>query len=373
MNAGGELLLYGVFRKLVEYDLRLGVNDYLDAIRALEMQVRDSAVGRPPERNALRRLCQVLWARSPEETRLIDAIFESIPAPSPGDVHAFTNLLRSWSGDEPSAGGELTADRPELRPAGGGDDQSVQGPQAIAIEIQAAGEAGGIPLPYPALPPFNHDTYVMEPQTIVSSRALAVLWRRYRRMIRRGPLTELDVTATVEARCLQGTITRPVFRAGRVNRAKLLILADVSPSMAPWRPFLDAVARSLALSRLQEARIFYFANVPGRSFFRSPALTGALPSGKVFEAFEGAGLLIIGDAGAVRGYLHRQRVTRTATFLESIRRHVRAVVWVNPMPRSRWKGTSAEAIASCRSATFLPLAVPCLIHAVDILRGVKGA
>jgi uncharacterized protein with von Willebrand factor type A (vWA) domain len=371
MTAGGDLLLYGVFRKLVEYNVPLGVSDYLDAIRALDMQVRDRLIERATERDALRRVCHVLWARSAEEARLIDAIFESIPPPPADELQAFDDLLRRRSADAP-AGDARRTETAERRRARAGDEQPASA-QDIGVEIQAAGAAGGVPLPYPVLPPSSREAYVTEPQTVVSARALAVLWRRYRRMIRRGPATELDVAGTVAACCRMGTITRPVLRPGRVNRAKLLILADVSPSMAPWRPFLDAVARSLALSRLHDAAILYFANVPGKSLFGSPMLADATPSRKVFEAFAGAGLLVFGDAGAVRGYVHRQRVSRTTAFLDEARRRSRAVVWVNPMPAARWKGTSAEAIASSRGATFLPLELTSLIRAVDILRGVKGA
>ncbi len=46
--------------------------------------------------------------------------------------------------------------------------------------------------------------------------------------------------------------------------------------------------------------------------------------------------------------------------------------WINPMPSSRWAGTTAEPIATSKGATFLPLNVASLIRAVDILRGVKS-
>jgi uncharacterized protein with von Willebrand factor type A (vWA) domain len=245
-------------------------------------------------------------------------------------------------------------------------------PETVRVDIRAAGETGGVPLPYPVLPAVASETYVMEPQAVISPRALAVLWRRYRRMVRSGAAAELDVDATIDARCRLGTIDRPVLRAPKVNRARLLILADVSPSMAPWRPFLDALARSLALSRLQDARMLYFTNVPGRAFFRLPTLTDAIRAEQVFKRFEGAGLLILSDGGAARGYSNRQRVARTTAFVETAHRRARAVVWVNPMPRFRWKNTSAEAIAGSRAASFLPLDVASLIRAVDILRGVKS-
>jgi len=141
--------------------------------------------------------------------------------------------------------------------------------------------------------------------------------------------------------------------------------------MAPWRPFLDALAQSMALSRLPAAEILYFANVPKRTLFRSTALSGGVPADAVFDRHGGAGLLIISDAGAARGYFSRQRLQQTAKFLAHANR-ARAVVWINPMPRPRWRDTTADHISADRNATFLPLDIASLIRAVDVLRGAKA-
>jgi uncharacterized protein with von Willebrand factor type A (vWA) domain len=349
----------------------LGIADYLDAIRALNMQMSDPAVYEQPGRDVLQRLCRILWARGAEEARLIDSIFASIPPPTQDDIDTVTKLMTGLS--LPRQGPRLStrADRGDQPHGDVAKDEETR-TQSIAVEIQTRGQADGVPLPQPVLPALRRDIYVMDPQTVVSARTLATLWRRYRRMMRSGPRTELDVDKTIDAICRAGMIEQPVLRAGRINRARLLILADVSPSMAPWRPFLEAVARSLPLSRLQDGRILYFANVPRRSLFRSPNLADAEPVERVLEQFAGAGLLILSDGGAARGYLSRQRVAETKAFVERANQHARAIVWLNPMPRPRWKATSAAAIASTPAASFLTLDVPALIRAVDILRGAKS-
>ena len=145
------------------------------------------------------------------------------------------------------------------------------------MSFEPVSDGGGVLAALSGVCPTLSETFVMQPQTVMSPRVLAVLWRRYRRMVRSGPRTELDLEATIAERVRRGIIDRPMLRPRRANSARLLILADVSPSMSAWGPFLDALATSLVLSRLQSARLLYFVNVPRQSLFTSPARTEATP------------------------------------------------------------------------------------------------
>jgi uncharacterized protein with von Willebrand factor type A (vWA) domain len=372
------LLLYGVFRRLLERRVPLGVSDYLDALRLLERQVAHGDITEVARRASLRRVCEVLWARSPEEVRLIDRALDEIAPPQPEDVQWLTNLLddaREAPAVARPSGQRVASTQTTLDPVtvqASGTTTAVAAP-SVAVSFESVKGAGGVPLPYPVLPAGAPGTFVLQPQTVIAARALAVLWRRYRRMSRAGARTELDVEATIAEWTRRGVIDRPALRARRVNRARLLILADASPSMAPWRPFLDAVAQSVRLSRLQSAEMFYFANVPRRSLFATADLGGATPADKVYSRFAGASLLVFSDAGAARGFLTRMRVAQTHTFLADANRRMQSVVWVNPMPRDRWDKTTAAALAASSGVTFLPLDQTSMIRAVDVLRGIKAS
>jgi uncharacterized protein with von Willebrand factor type A (vWA) domain len=375
MTREGPLLLHGVFRELVRNQLPLGVSDYLDALRALQVQLgRETA---PPSlgRESLRRLCHVMWARSPGEVRLIDRIFSSIPPPGDDEISAVQPLIE---GAVPSltplarpGTDSRDAGDPDRAPAVGRGAQAAAGQQEVAVSFEPVAQGGGVALPHPVVSARGAETFVMQPQTVMSPRALAVLWRRYRRMVRTGPRTELDVDATVKEKSRRGILHQPVMRSPRTNTARLLILADASPSMSAWRPFLEALATSLTLSRLPAVRLLYFANVPRRSLFASPDLTGAVAAQKVYDAFADAALLFVSDGGAARGFLNRSRVEQTRRFLSAANRQMRSVVWINPMPPGRWRGTTAEASASGTTTVVLPLTQPAMIRAVDILRGAR--
>ena len=374
MSREPALLLYGVFRALVEQRVPLGVGDYLDAMRAIELQLAPGELLEAPSRPQLLRICEILWTRTPEEVRLLHRLFDSIEPPEPGEVTALQTVLEPLAplGPKPGATGPRSA-QPTAAP---GEVNTSTTPtstgEALGVSFESRSGGAGVPLPSPVLPAHNKATFVLQPQTVLPARALAVLWRRYRRMVRSGPRTELDLDATIAERVRRGIIDRPVLRPRRVNNARLLILADASPSMAPWRPFLDALAQSLHLSRVHGAQLWYFVNVPRRSLFATPALTGGRAAKDVFRRYAGAAMLVVGDGGAARGFLNRTRVAQTTSFLADANRRMRSVVWVNPMPTTRWEDTSAAALAAAGGATFLPLDFTSMIRAVDVLRGVKA-
>ena len=78
-------------------------------------------------------------------------------------------------------------------------------------------------------------------------------------------------------------------------------------------------------------------------------------------------MLLVSDAGAARGDYDEQRVEDTKKFLEKLHQYTYLYAWINPLPHSRWKGTTAEDIAC-----FVPmysLNRDGLNDAINILRG----
>lgn len=378
-------LLHGLFRELVAQGVPIGTRDYLDGLRALAAGYGSSPDGQG-ERQALARLAQTLWARSDEEHRLIARWFAHIPATpadllaavdatlahldaaradTPGTVGTTTPAPPASTGSPAAAPGGHTPDNPAMAP---GDDPAT--PRA-RISFSSVQEGTGLPVPRLPLSPALGEDYVLHPQALIKPRDLTVLWRRYRRGTRGGPRTELDIDATVEERCRRGLLLRPACRPRRSNAARLLILADTSPSMDPWRPFLASLAESLPFGRLARAETGYFSNLPRRQLYARPDLRDPQPLGDVLRRFNGAGLLIVSDAGSARGYLNRRRANQTADLLDELLTHCPAIVWLNPMPRARWAGTTAELIAANTRVPMLPLDATHLLRAIDILRGNK--
>ena len=382
-------LLLGLFRELQANGVPVGVRDYLDGLRALALctgadadpALRD-AFGRPA-RGSLRDLALALWARSDEERRLITRWFDVLPEPADALVQALDACLETLDTPEDTAAaapGDLPV-RPATPPpdltagAGATPPPSAAAPDAAPlprarIAFGAAREGSGLPLPrLDAAPPIA-EAYVLQPQPPVGLRDLAVLWRRYRRTTRNGPRSELDLAATLRERCRRGILCRPVCRPRRGNSARLLILADASPSMDPWRPLFAGLAASLPLGRLAQAGLHYFANLPQARLYATPSLDRSEDLDALLRRHAGAGLLIVSDAGSARGALNRRRARQTVDFLDAARRRFAQVVWLNPMPRHRWAGTTAALIAA-GPVPMLPLDAPQLLRAIDLLRGTR--
>jgi hypothetical protein len=356
--------LLDLFERLIQRGAALGMRDYLDALRALE----GGHGGCEPAR--LRRLCEILWSRTEEERRTIAQWFEAI-TPLPDDALTCLNELPSPR-PEPSAPGEPAANPDGLDPAA--ERSGPPAPRA-RVSFAAAAAEQGLGLPRLEASPILVDTYVLRPRPLMPMRQLALLWRRLRRRQRLGVKQELDLPASVPRRCELGVLQRPVLRPCRSNTAKLLVLADTSPSMAPWLPFLQVLESSLAHGRLGDFALRCFSNVPG-STLQGSALLEAAPPGpegrqEVLRRFAGAAVLVVSDAGSARGGHSRRRVRRTKAFLESATRWGCRLVWINPMPESRWSGTSAERIAAEGPVLMLPLDGANLSRAVDSLLGAR--
>lgn len=368
-------LLLGLFRELKANGVPVGVRDYLDGIEALRLGFGLDG------RAALRDLAIALWGRSDEERRVINRWFDVLPAPDDALAATIDDQLERLDtpASEPTGAPATAATQPPAQPGATATPAPAPGLSAEATATQAerarvsfaaAREGSGLPIPRLASAPAIDEDYVLTPQPLISPRDMAVLWRRYRRSTRHGPRTEMDLAATLRERCRRGLLCRPVCRPRRSNSARLLILADASPSMDPWRPFLATLAESQPLGRLARAELRYFSNQPRRQLYATPSLTQPESRDDVLRRHAGAALLVVSDAGSARGALNRRRAIQTADFLDEARRLFPTAVWLNPMPRQRWAGTTAGLIAD-GPVPMLPVDAPHLLRAIDILRGNK--
>lgn len=350
-----ELVLRGVFVHLVEHGFRLGVRDYLDALRAL----RGGFGGHG--RHGLLRLCQTLWARTESEARTVALAFGRIPIPTAEDVAGLTGV----PGPE-----ERPRDRVPPHPGRerGNDGTADPGDgRALGVSFAPASH-DGLGLPRAQASPASDEMFILTPRPVMPLRTLVIAWRRFRAASRTGPPVELDLDATVAAKCRTGLLEAPVLVPARRNLARMVVLMDASPSMQPWQGFGEALEASLGQGQLGEWALRYFDNVPD-VLYRDDRLLWPETLDHALRAHAGSTLLVISDAGAARGTRSRARIRATVAFLSGAHPRWRPAAWINPMPRARWKGTSAEEIARLRGVSMFELSEEGLVQAVDVLRG----
>ena len=204
----------------------------------------------------------------------------------------------------------------------------------------------------------------------VTQRQMKQVWRYLRRPVREGKPTELDVEATVNQIGQQGLSLEIVLVPPRVNRAELLIIIDQDGSMVTFHALSHCLAKTaLGGGRLGRTGIYYFHNCPIEYLYRDRYHQEAELISNVLthSCSERTAVLIFSDAGAARGGYSEERYELTQEFLTQLQKRVRHIVWLNPIPRKRWLGTTAGEIA--RLIPMFELNRPGLQDAISVLRG----
>lgn len=353
--------LEGLFRYLVRAGFKLSIRDYQDALKALRAGY---GIG---TRDKLKWLCQTLWARSNEELRQLDQLFLSFPFPSAEQVEKLAAENDKTS--EPERPGSSPASmlpRKKDRTEPVADDKP-----AIALEFGPPSQQG-IALTSANAKPQPDELFILNERPMVSLRSLIIIWRRFRTAKREGPAVELDLEATIQEQSRHGRLPQPVLVPARRNQARLVILIDVSNSMLPWAGFQKLMVQSLRKGHFGRAAVYYFHNTPLEVLYKKETLTKPVPIERVLQENQGSTLMIYSDAGAARGFMRRDRIEESREFLGRVRREWQPIVWMNPMPRLRWRYSSADGISHLSHHTMLQLTEEGLIRAIDVLRGKQG-
>lgn len=204
----------------------------------------------------------------------------------------------------------------------------------------------------------------------VTQRQMKRSWRYLNRRVREGICTELDLEATIQQIGQQGILLEPVLVPRRVNRAEIWLLFDQDGSMVPFHPFSQRlIETALRGGRLGQTGIYYFHNCPVEYLYQDPYHQEAQRIDDLLTGMTSnrLGVLIFSDAGAARGGLNPERVDLTVAFLHQLKQKIRYISWLNPLPRSRWLGTTAGEIA--RFVPMFEVSRAGLDGAIDVLRG----
>ncbi len=358
-----ELLLIELFSQLREAGFPLGIGEYKLLLEALQKGFGTS------DRTSLYRLCKTLWVKSAEDKRLFDYHFELIVKESQEAIPAIPEKPANSAPKTEDSGTIETA--PKLTEQTSERIISAPHPElieAIEDEVQAAKAVMQATNKYEAT---SDRQFILTSEYFpVTRRQMKQSWRYLRRPVREGPPVELDVEATVNQIGRQGILLSPVLVPRRVNRSQLLLLIDRDGSMVPFHDLSQRLAETAVRGgRLGNAGIYYFQNCPVDYLYHDPYQLEAEKIDRLLANLrpEKSAMLIFSDAGAARGGYSEERVELTAAFLQQIKAKVRYVAWLNPMPESRWEGTTAGKVA--RLVPMFEMARRGLQEAIGLLRG----
>jgi len=356
------LPLLGVFTRLrQDHGLPLGMDEYRLALEALHggFGVADRA--------ALAWLCATLWAATPEEAGLVRRVLDEELAAFAATTQPAAPLPPPDSPAKKDPPEETPPDVPIGDPPVPPDPLPKPGPLRLPDTPTMLPTAGGSPAEGPERGrPRGYSRAMYYP---VTDRQMKQGWRALRRPVNEGYSDEVDVPATVQAIERSGVLLEPARLPRRVNRAELVLLVDQGGSMVPFH-FLSRqlIATAARGGRLGRTGVYYFHDYPDRYLYRDPARVEAVALDRALAALsERTAVLIVSDAGAARGHLDAERVAATAEFLARLRGAVRYYAWLNPLPNSRWAGTSAGPIAA--QVPMFEMSQSGLAAALSTLRG----
>ena len=337
--------------------LKLGISEYMAACAAAE----EADFG--ANEATLQDTLKLLWCYSVVDSSQFDSIWQSVLA----QVQAQRRRRPPFPGRR-----EVSSPRTERQVEPLTQPQSPIAPQPVTQpERRPEPELKALPVQAPTLFMPEEEMATLQAYYPISRRSLVYNWRYLRRPVADGPKTVLDIDATVQQATRQGFYLAPVYRSKVRNAARLWLLIDQNGSMTPFHHFTrDLVETAKQESSLapENVEVFYFQNVPAGSVFRDPYLTkSVLLAEALAPCNESTSVLVVSDGGAARGYRMKDRVRGTIRFLQQLKRYTTLLAWLNPMPESRWEGSSAEVIA--QSISMFQMDNEGLSNAIDVVRG----
>ncbi|NES96605.1 MAG: hypothetical protein F6K32_15490 [Desertifilum sp. SIO1I2] len=210
----------------------------------------------------------------------------------------------------------------------------------------------------------------------VSAQQMRQGWYRLKHPIQQGVRQELDIAATIEEMKRRGKTVAPVLKPRRRKQSPLVLLIDYRGSMQPFH----ILARQLVMTAqqagcLESENCYYFNNYPQETLYGDADFDTEVLVTDFFAQLnpEWTVVLIFSDAGATQGDLNRRRLRETTDFLEQLQRRVKAMVWLNPLPESRWEDwwertTTAGEIHRLKTIKMFPADYAGWLQAMQVLQ-----
>ncbi|GJM35935.1 MAG: hypothetical protein DHS20C18_49360 [Saprospiraceae bacterium] len=175
-----------------------------------------------------------------------------------------------------------------------------------------------------------------------SSRRLQQGLRALRSEVNSATKKEIDLPATIEATAKRGYFQELSWQKAKEWHSSLVVLIDNGHSMVAFQPMIDELIEVLRADTDQQLNIFYFDQAPVKHVFADKDHLKGITLEQFAAKFKSP-MLILSDAGAARSGIDRQRLDQTVNLLKSLKNH--RVAWLNPMPRKRWKRSTADYIS----------------------------
>ena len=193
-----------------------------------------------------------------------------------------------------------------------------------------------------------------DPDVELGTRNLKMALRRLRRWVREASDLELDLSSTIRATARNGGFLDIKEVPERRNAVKVLMLLDVGGSMDEHVE-LCAQLFSAAGNEFKHLEYFYFHNYVYESVWQENErrTEDKLPLRQLLQKFpRDYKLIIVGDADMGRheisdrgGSVEHFNAEPGEVWMSRLTEQFRSVVWLNPLPESRWRDSASIQLA----------------------------
>jgi uncharacterized protein len=341
-----------LFQQLRDAGMKLTIEDY-----ELLRQVLGEDY-QPIDWEDLRDTCRLLWVKPSlnYDSEIFDREFDLYRAEKEGEFDRWlATISKSFTPtpDREINFGEFPQLPPRRKTITESDSASIVTPESEPADDEST---DAVNLERPKSPRYNSSFTVQVP---ISQAVFQRGWRTLRKPIIDRRITELDILGTVERIGREGffsdVVTRPVLK----KKAELLLLVDDSNAMLPFAPAIQPLIQIALDRQISPARIYRFNQYPSNNLFEWQHPLREVPLAKILERShrQRTAVIIVSDAGAVSPLYHQERVAGTGKFLKRLLPCVREVLWLNPLPESRWVNTTAATIQTAIAGRMIPLEV----------------
>lgn len=222
--------------------------------------------------------------------------------------------------------------------------------------------------------PKNHQRkYLLQAYPFpIKKRQIQQIWRALRQTSNSDRKDKFDLKSTIQKVATEGFFLEEVMTYSRKNQMEIIFFVDFGGSMVAFHELSNLLVVSASDSgRFKNTSVYYFHNCPSQYVYSDRYYQNEKSIDKLVRELTSFGnklaAVIISDAGSARGSLNEDRIYETEVFLESLKRKITKIVWLNPLPEERWIDTSAEILS--KMVPMFDITPRGLSNAVLALRG----
>ena len=190
----------------------------------------------------------------------------------------------------------------------------------------------------------------------ISTRRAIQIWRRINTKRLTFPTRKIDIEGIIEQIARQKFIEKIIFQKESEVWHKVVFLMDCYTNMTAFQSLGDHLYRTYQLGNpTAEAVRYYYLNCPIKSleedetsfqFFLNKSCTASISYTNLIKQNGPTSLVIFSTAWINDSLTDMKLIEHFLNFLNIVQKRGINIIWLNPYPTHRWKGTMAEFFSS---------------------------